>query len=180
MDLRKHIFLIGFMGCGKSTNAECLADLTGMERLEMDLEIVNREQMEISEIFEKFGEPYFRDLETEYIKRLKDHSPAVISCGGGAVLREENVALMKEMGTIVLLTATPETVLCRVKDSEERPILNGHKDVTYIEKLMEKRRSMYEGAADVAVATDGRDAGDICREILLKTGYLDGKLVNRE
>lgn len=170
MNLKRHIFLIGFMGCGKSSNAACLADLTGAERLEMDQEIEKKEQMKISEIFEKHGEQYFRDVETEFVKQLSKRSPSIVSCGGGVVLREENVRRMKEMGIVVLLTAEPETVLARVEDSDERPILNGHKDAAYIEALMEARRNLYERAADVAVSTDGREVRDICGEILKRTG----------
>ena len=151
--LKEHIFLIGFMGCGKSTNAECLAEMTGARQVEMD-------------IFEEKGEAYFRELETELIKSFAGVEPAVISCGGGAVLKEENVRLMKESGKIVLLTAEPGTIYERVKDSTERPVLNGNMNVGYIEELMEKRRPKYEAAADVKVATDGKTAEEICGEIL--------------
>ena len=95
MKLKEHIFLIGFMGCGKSTNARYLAKMTDAEQLEMDQKIVKDQGMAITEIFAQFGEPYFRDLETDVIRSLKDLEPMVVSCGGGAVLREENVALMK-------------------------------------------------------------------------------------
>lgn len=166
MKLTRHIFLIGFMGAGKSANAEFLAESANALRLEMDQEIVKEQGMEIPAIFDTYGEEYFRNLETELIRRLAGREPAVVSCGGGAVLREENVFLMKKMGTIVLLTARPETILARVKDSEDRPILNGHKDVEYIKKLMEQRREKYEKAADLAVATDGRRVEEICGEIL--------------
>lgn len=166
MNLKKHIFLIGFMGCGKSTNAACLSEMTGAEHLEMDAEIVNQEGMEIAEIFSRYGETYFRNLETELIKSLREREPAVISCGGGAVLREENVTLMKEMGKIVLLTAEPETIYGRVKDSTERPVLNGHMNLDYIRELMEKRRPRYEAAADASVSTDHKSAEEICMEIM--------------
>ena len=159
--LKEHIFLIGFMGCGKSTNAARLAEMTGAEQVEMDQEIVNGEQK---------GEPYFRSLETELIRSFSDRDPAVISCGGGAVLKEENVRLMKKCGKIVLLTATPETIYGRVKDSTERPVLNGNMNLSYIEDLMEKRRPKYEAAADITVATDGKTAEEICGEILGKCG----------
>lgn len=164
--LKEHIFLIGFMGCGKSTNAECLAEMTGARQVEMDQMIVENEGMAIADIFEEKGEAYFRELETELIKSFAGVEPAVISCGGGAVLKEENVRLMKESGKIVLLTAEPETIYERVKDSTERPVLNGNMNVGYIEELMEKRRSKYEAAADVKVATDGKTAEEICGEIL--------------
>ena len=156
--LKEHIFLIGFMGCGKSTNAECLAEMTGARQVEMDQMIVENEGMAIADIFEEKGEAYFRELETDLIKSFAGVEPAVISCGGGAVLKEENVRLMKESGKIVLLTAEPETIYERVKDSTERPVLNGNMNVGYIEELMEKRRSKYEAAADVKVATDGKTA----------------------
>lgn len=168
--LKEHIFLIGFMGCGKSTNAARLAEMTGAEQVEMDQEIVNGEQMGIAEIFKEKGEPYFRSLETELIRSFSDRDPAVISCGGGAVLKEENVRLMKKCGKIVLLTATPETIYGRVKDSTERPVLNGNMNLSYIEDLMEKRRPKYEAAADITVATDGKTAEEICGEILGKCG----------
>ena len=152
--LKEHIFLIGFMGCGKSTNAACLAEMTGARQVEMDQMIVENEGMAIADIFKEKGEPYFRELETDLIKSFVGVEPAVISCGGGAVLKEENVRLMKESGKIVLLTAEPETIYERVKDSTERPVLNGNMNVGYIEELMEKRRPKYEAAADVKVATE--------------------------
>ena len=164
--LKEHIFLIGFMGCGKSMNAARLAEMTGARQVEMDQMIVENEGMAIADIFEEKGEAYFRELETELIKSFAGVEPAVISCGGGAVLKEENVRLMKESGKIVLLTAEPGTIYERVKDSTERPVLNGNMNVGYIEELMEKRRPKYEAAADVKVATDGKTAEEICGEIL--------------
>lgn len=168
--LKEHIFLIGFMGCGKSTNAVCLAEMTGARQVEMDQMIVENEGMAIADIFKEKGEAYFRELETELIKSFAGVKPAVISCGGGAVLKEENVRLMKESGKIVLLTAEPETIYERVKDSTDRPILNGNMNVGYIEELMEKRRPKYEEAADVTIATDGKTSKEICEEILAICG----------
>ena len=168
--LKEHIFLIGFMGCGKSTNAACLAEMTGARQVEMDQMIVENEGMAIADIFEEQGEAYFRELETELIKSFAGVEPAVISCGGGAVLKEENVRLMKESGKIVLLTAEPGTIYERVKDSTERPVLNGNMNVGYIEELMEKRRPKYEEAADVTIATDGKTSKEICEEILAICG----------
>lgn len=162
-----HIFLIGFMGCGKSTNARFLSKMTGAAQIEMDEVIASREGMAITEIFAVHGEEYFRSAETDTIRSLRGREPLIVSCGGGAVLREENVALMRDMGTIVLLTASPETIYNRVKGSTERPVLNGHMNVEYIEDLMEKRRPRYEAAADLVVSTDGKSVKEICREILL-------------
>lgn len=80
--LKEHIFLIGFMGCGKSTNAACLAEMTGARQVEMDQMIVENEGMAIADIFKEKGEPYFRELETDLIKSFVGVEPAVISCGG--------------------------------------------------------------------------------------------------
>lgn len=168
MNLNEHIFLIGFMGCGKSTNARYLSGMTGAEMMEMDQKIVEEQGMAITEIFARFGESYFRDLETELIRSMKGKEPMVVSCGGGAVLREENVALMKACGKIVLLTAEPEAIFDRVKDSKDRPVLNGNMNVEYIEELMEKRRPKYEAAADIVVSTDMKNVREICEEILEK------------
>lgn len=164
--LDKHnIALIGFMGAGKSTVAEMMSLMFAIRPIEMDVLIAKREEMTINEIFAKFGEAYFRGRETDLLRELSKEHGNIISCGGGTVLRPENVELLKENSRIVLLTATAETILKRVKDSDDRPILNGHKDVDFIGALMEKRRQAYERAADIIVATDGKSVGSICIEI---------------
>ena len=170
MKLNEHIFLIGFMGCGKSTNARYLSKMVETEQMEMDQKIVEEQGMTITDIFSKYGEQHFRDLETELIRSMKEKAPMVVSCGGGAVLREENVSLMKECGKIVLLTAAPETIYERVRYSTDRPILNGNMTVEYIAELMDKRKPKYEAAADVVVSTDMKNTREICEEILFLSG----------
>ena len=81
-----HIFLIGFMGTGKSTISAELKKMLHRECLEMDQMIVESQKMPISEIFEKYGENHFRDIETQTLIGLKDHEPAIVSCGGGIVV----------------------------------------------------------------------------------------------
>lgn len=162
----KNIYLIGFMGAGKSTVARRLAQQTGAKRIEMDQLIEEQEGMPITQIFEQHGEEYFRNLETELLRSFLGQENLVISCGGGSVLRDENAELMKKEGVIVLLTATPETIYERVKDNKNRPVLNGNMNVEYIRGLMEKRRGRYEAVADYAVATDARHVPQICEEIL--------------
>ena len=163
----KNIFLIGFMGSGKSTIARALSEKLDVEQVEMDELIVQEQGMPITEIFEKYGEAHFRDIETDLVRRLQAKDGVVVSCGGGAVLREENRKMMKASGAIVWLTAKPETILERVKNSTNRPILNGNMNVEYITELMEKRRVCYEESADYAVATDGKSRDEIC-EMFLK------------
>ena len=163
-----NIFLIGFMGCGKSTVAAELNQAYGMHVVEMDQEISVRQKMSIPEIFEQYGEEYFRDLESDLLKKIQVGSNQVISCGGGVVLREQNVAEMKKNGKIVLLTAKPENILRRVIGNDDRPVLKGRKTVKDISELMEARREKYESAADVIVATDDKRIIEICEEIMQK------------
>lgn len=161
-----NIFLIGFMGAGKSTIARTLVRELGCPLVEMDERIVQEQGMSINDIFAQYGEEHFRDIESKLIQDLGKQEASVISCGGGVVVRPQNTEYMKQSGRIVFLSATPETVYERVKNSNDRPILNGHMNVEYIAQLMEKRRSLYEEAADFIVATDKKTREEICQEIL--------------
>lgn len=160
-----NIYLIGFMGTGKSSIAGELERETNAKVIEMDQKIVEQQGMAISDIFDRYGEEYFRDLETELIRSIAEEQNVVVSCGGGSVLREENAALMKKSGRIVLLEATPETIYERVKNSNERPILNGNMNVEFIRELMEKRRERYEAVADITICVDGKTKQEICQEL---------------
>ena len=162
----KNIFLIGFMGSGKSTIARLLAKETGKELIEMDETIEAEAGCSINQIFEDHGEGYFRDLESELVARIADKGATVVSCGGGAVLRAENVETMKKNGTIVYLSATPETIYKRVRNSTHRPLLNGNMNVEYITQLMEKRLPIYEHAADVVVDVNDKEKREIVKKII--------------
>lgn len=163
-----NIVLIGFMGAGKSTISDCLRTAFAMEVVEMDQIIAERQEMSISDIFETYGEEYFRDLETNLLIEMQSRTNVVISCGGGVPMRDRNVAEMKKNGKVVLLTAKPETILNRVRDNHDRPLLEGNKNVEFIAGLMEKRRRKYEAAADVIIETDGKDELEICEELVQK------------
>ncbi len=161
-----NIFLIGFMGAGKSTISDYLKNVLAMDVVEMDQCIVERQGMSISDIFETYGEEYFRELETNLLIEMQSRSNVVVSCGGGVPMRERNVAEMKKNGRVVLLTAKPETILERVKDNHDRPLLENNKNVSFIADLLEKRRAKYEAAADIVVETDGKSELEICEELI--------------
>lgn len=171
----KNIVLIGFMGAGKSSLASYLAEQFNMRTVETDREIVEREGISIPGIFEQYGEVYFRDRESEVIRDLGSDSQTVISAGGGAVLRDENVENMKANGIIVLLTATPKAILDRVKSSTERPLLNGKMNEDYIAGLMEKRRARYEDVADMIIDTTDKTIPEVCEEMILKLPAIDNQ-----
>ena len=164
---KNNIFLIGFMGVGKSTMARRLAQHLKMELVEMDETIEAKQGMTINEIFAQKGEDGFRNIESALVERISKRENMVVSCGGGAVLRADNVQNMKKSGKIVFLTATPQTIFERVRYSTNRPLLNGNMNVEYIETLMEKRRSVYEAAADIVVTTDGKSEEELL-EVLKK------------
>ena len=170
-----NIVLIGFMGAGKTTVSDYLSTMFDMDIIEMDQEITDREEMSIPDIFATYGEEYFRDLETSLLVELQDRKNVIISCGGGTALRENNVAEMKKNGRVVLLTASPETIYERVKDSDDRPVLKGRKNVDGIAELMEQRREKYEAAADVVVNTDGKTVLQVCEEMIQKLTEMEEK-----
>lgn len=168
-----NIVLIGFMGAGKSTISDYLSTMFDMDIVEMDQVIAEREEMSIPDIFATYGEEYFRDLETNLLKELQEESNLVISCGGGAALRACNVAEMKKNGRVVLLTASPEVILDRVKDSDDRPVLKGRKSIEGITELMEQRRERYEAAADIVIQTDHKSVQEICEELIQRLSEMD-------
>lgn len=170
-----NIVVIGFMGAGKSTISDYLKNAFAMDVVEMDQVIAAEQGMSISEIFETYGEEYFRNLETQLLIDMQAKQNVIISCGGGVAMRERNVVEMKKNGKVVLLKANPETILDRVKDSDERPLLNGNKNVDFIGKLMEARREKYEAAADIVVETDGKSVLEICEEMIQKLRAADEK-----
>ena len=161
------------MGAGKTSISEYLKTLFAMDVVEMDQIIAEREGMSIPDIFEVHGEQYFRDLETNLLIEMQSKKNVVISCGGGTPLRECNVVEMKKNGRVVLLTASPETIFDRVKDSHDRPVIENNKNVPFIADLMEKRRAKYEAAADIVINTDGKSLIEVCEELVQKLLAMD-------
>ncbi|MCC8137807.1 MAG: shikimate kinase [Clostridiales bacterium] len=164
--MHENIFLIGFMGAGKSTVARTLHNEYRMRLIEMDEQIEAQEGRSVSRIFVEDGEAYFRALETKLLLDLANENNTVVSCGGGVPMRGENIAAMRACGRIIYLSAAPETIYGRVKNSHTRPLLEGNMNVEYIEALMKKRLPKYLEAADLTIETDGKSALQICREIL--------------
>ena len=164
---RGDLFLIGFMGAGKSRVSRELGALTGLPVFEADRRIEELCGRSIPEIFRENGEAYFREKEREVLDRLFDEGRCVVSCGGGMPLRASNVLQMQALGQVVLLRARPETVLSRVSGKpDSRPLLAGRLTVEGIAGLMRERESGYLRAAEVSVDTDGRPPREIAEEIL--------------
>ncbi|MBO6241095.1 MAG: shikimate dehydrogenase [Butyrivibrio sp.] len=167
-----NIILEGFMGSGKSTVSELLADRLRMELIDTDAVIEETEGRSINEIFETDGENSFRDMETELLDAIcSDHwREFVISLGGGMPVREENRALLRKIGKVVFLKASPETIFERVKNDNNRPLLKDPDPQAKIIKMLADRISFYEDVADIVVDTDNKTPEEITAEIIEKLG----------
>ena len=168
-----NLVLIGFMGAGKSTVSDYFHTRYGMDVIEMDEIIARREGMSITDIFNKYGEEYFRDCETNLLIEMQSRKNVIISCGGGVPMRDRNVAEMKRNGRAILLTADPETILQRLKDDHSRPILENNKNIDFVKGLMDRRRAKYEAAADIIVHTASTNVQEICDENISKLRRMD-------
>lgn len=163
----KHVILMGFMGSGKSTMGIRLSYKMRRTLLDTDKLIEKKEGMSISDIFEKHGEAYFRAKETEVLQSLKEETAErIISLGGGTPLREENRAIMKELGTVVYLKVSADTVYERLKGDTTRPLLQGENPKQKIEQLLAERGGIYESAADLVICGDGKNQEEIIAEIM--------------
>ncbi|MBU1027363.1 MAG: shikimate kinase [Candidatus Margulisbacteria bacterium] len=161
-----NIILIGFMGSGKSAVGHLLANQLKMDYLDADELIEKTEKMPINDIFAKKGEPYFRELESQVIKTLQDYDNFVISTGGGMVLRQENVKLLKEVGPLVLLWAEPNVIYQRIKNEKHRPLLKVKVPRAEIYKILEQRESIYRQAADFEVDTCKLSVEEVSSKII--------------
>ncbi|MGB9613121.1 MAG: shikimate kinase [Candidatus Margulisiibacteriota bacterium] len=167
-----NIVLIGFMGVGKSEVGQRLARELAMNFLDTDELIEKTEGRSINEIFKTEGEEYFRNLETEVLETLQDYDNFVLSTGGGMVLREENVSLLKNLGPLILLWADPEVVYERIKEQTHRPLLNVPDPKEEIKKILDFRSPIYNRVADFKVDTSFKTAEEVVLEIL---GWLKSK-----
>lgn len=168
----KNIVLTGFMGTGKTEVGRLLARLLGYNFVDADSVIEEDQKMPITEIFKRFGEPHFRDIESEVIKRLSEMERVVVSTGGGAVLRQENMDNLRKKGIIICLMASPETIYERTKYDSSRPLLQVENPLQRIKELLDFRRPYYE-KADIMIDTDGKTPEEVAQEILKKIRNID-------
>jgi shikimate kinase len=170
--LNQPVFIIGFMGAGKSTVSQCLAALCGMHVVDADGYLETRERRVIADIFSEDGEDHFRRLETECLAEIAQGDPCLVSCGGGVVKRPENVRIMKEAGFVVYLAVTAEVAAARIPDAQSRPLF---KNLEVARRTVAERAPLYEAAADVRIEADNRPVSEIAaeiRDILMDRGIL--------
>lgn len=147
----KNIVLIGFMGCGKTSIGKKLAYKLGREFIDTDIKIEELTNMEISEIFNNYGEDYFRKLEYDLCEKLSDSFNSIIATGGGIIKNDLNVKFLKKSGIIVYLKCSVQKIFKNIKYDNSRPLLNCGNKIKKIESLLKDREPMYEKNADIII-----------------------------
>ncbi len=166
-----NLILCGMMGAGKTTIGIKIAERTELRWYDTDGLIVDKHG-KISDIFEYYGEPHFRKLETEIVRELAEQDNLVISTGGGLVLKKENNELLQKKGKIVFLRAKLETLAKRLNVDGTRPLLQTSTESIRdrLARLLQERSPVYEHVADYIVDVDGKTPEQIADEIVEITG----------
>ena len=163
----KNIVLIGMPGCGKSTIGYRMSQKINYSFFDADKYLEKKENRIISDIFSKEGEEYFRKLETKYLKDLSKKEQIIISTGGGAVKKKENIDILKQNGIIIFLDRTIEDI--SKENHENRPLLQ---NIENLWKLYDERINLYRKYADIIIKND--DDMNVIVERIITT--LKGKL----
>lgn len=165
MNHNRNLVLLGFMGTGKSALGRRLAELARRPFLDMDAELERRAGKPVARIFAEDGEAAFRDMETRLAEEWGGKEGAVISCGGGVVLRAENLQALGRNGVLVCLTARPEVILERTSRSKKRPLLAGEDREQKIRDLLAARAPFY-AKIPIQVDTSDRDLDALADRLL--------------
>jgi len=169
----RKIYLVGFMGCGKSALGRRLSYLLKMPYYDMDHEIVRQQGMTIPQIFEKYGEARFREIETEFLKNFRDEA-CIISTGGGVAVNAENRKIMRRSGLVFFLDATFEDIYKRIQHDQNRPIVQSSTKEE-LEKLYHYRRKFYRDVGHIQVLTEGRAIRQILEYLVFQVKRLKGE-----
>lgn len=173
--LTRPVFLVGFMGAGKSSVAKLLGEMLGVGVADVDVLIEQKAGCPIPRIFEERGEEGFRRLESEVLQQVAGEPACIVDCGGGAVEREQNRMLMKKCGTVVYLQVDADEAAARIPDASSRPLFGDKKAAS---ALLARRTPLYEQVADIQVDTRGRTpeqvAIQIAQELSRVSGHMSG------
>ena len=160
-----NIYLVGMMGSGKSTVGKILAKQLGKQCIDLDYQIEKKVGDSIESIFQNEGELKFRYYETLELKKI---SNSVVACGGGIILSNENLNLMKRNGRIIYLKATLDELERRLIKSKNRPLLKNRDLRDSLEKILNERKRKYESIPSISVHTDGLTPLEVSNAIFRK------------
>lgn len=161
-----NLVLIGFMGCGKSSVGRRLSGLTGHRFVDTDELVAQAEGRSIAEIFSRSGEDYFRELEQQSLENLVGVCGIVLSTGGGLVLRPANRQILKRIGIVAWLDASPDVLFERAMRSGKRPLLQTEDPRRTFDELLSVRRGLYEDAADFRIDSSGLSHDEAAQTLL--------------
>ena len=165
----KNIVLTGFMGTGKTSVGKCLAKELNLRFIDTDDLIEKEAGTNIKEIFAKFGEGYFRRLESKVINEISSHTDRIISTGGGAVVSMLNLEALKKNSIVISLMASIDTILLRIGNGDERPLISEGDKKEAISNLLKVREPFYR-KADFIIDTTGKTVSEVVEEILKTVG----------
>lgn len=166
-----NIFLIGMMGSGKSTIGKLLSKELDLSFADTDEMILERSsEKTISDIFAKYGEDHFRNLEKKVLKEIT-HTESVIATGGGIILSEDNVKEMNKKGIVVYLYSTIDNLVKNLSTSSDRPLLEKEDTEKKLVELLNKRASLYKNACEVLIDVSFKSKEDIVHLIKEKIDY---------
>ena len=168
----RSIVLIGMMGAGKSSVGRCLQRRTGLARFDTDEIVSSKFGLSIPEIFSTHGERRFREVEAQALVELAAGEGTIIVTGGGIVLRQENVDLLKQLGTIVWLDANEETLFERASRRSNRPLLQTEDPRTTFSEMLRARAPHYAKVADIRVDTSALTHDEVADVVLSKVKEL--------
>jgi len=150
----KNISLIGFMGSGKTTLGRILAAGKNFLFIDLDRIIELEENKRIKDIFKIYGEDYFRNLESEVIKKIYINKNCIFACGGGVVNRSKNMGIIRRNSLVIYLSVSPENVFKRLKNTGDRPLIEVENREEAIRNLAGKRDKLYRKYADIIINND--------------------------
>jgi shikimate kinase len=173
--LNRSIALVGMMGVGKSSVGRCLHHRTGLALHDTDQIVAAKFGLSIPRIFSSYGEQAFREAETEALRRLAGSKQTIVVTGGGIVLREENIEILKRMGVIVWLDGDEETLFGRASQKGDRPLLRTKNPRETFSRILRARRPVYAKIANIRVDISMLTDEEVAVAILSKLRRLNPK-----